>query len=58
MRSLIFTKQGDRCKLSITHINKIISIVVSATTKKIKENIIMTGEVREVGYFMEKLRDR
>lgn len=58
MGSLIFTKQGDRCKLSITHINKIISTVVSATTKKIKENIIMTGKVREVGYFMEKLRDR
>lgn len=57
MGSLIFTKQGGRCKLSITHINKIISIVVSAT-KKIKENIIMTGKVREVGYFMEKLRDR
>lgn len=56
MGSLIFTKQGGRCKLSITHINKIISIVVSAT-KKIKENI-MTGKVREVGYFMEKLRDR
>lgn len=58
MGSLIFTKQGDRCKLSITQINKIISVVVSATTKKIKENIIMTGKVREVGYFMEKLRDR